>query len=165
MNYVHVYLRAILNKRKLVTPTNAVKMLVHTVHTTELWAPLFLSCLILFLTVMELLSCLTLCSSCSRSSFSSELHFISFCFSSSLAEAENNTIKQLISLMNCLHLSQLMFKRRKQSSVTFFVSDVGMNNSQSTRPRNGFFFFQDLEKQAQSCHRCWDSEKIQTRQI
>lgn len=118
-----------------------------------------------FLTVMELLSCLTLCSSCSRSSFRSELHFISFCFSSSLAEAQNNTIKQLISLMNCLPLSLLMFKRRKQSSVTFFVSNVGMNNSQSTRPRDGFFFFQDLKKQAQSCHRGRDSETMQTKQI
>lgn len=42
------------------------------------------------LTVMELLSCLTLSSSCSRSNFSSELHFISFCFSSSLAATKRD---------------------------------------------------------------------------
>lgn len=36
-------------------------------------------------TVMELLSCLTRCSSCSRSSRSSALHLMSFCFSSSFA--------------------------------------------------------------------------------
>lgn len=40
-----------------------------------------------------------------------------------------------------------------------------MNNSQRTRPGNGFFFFQDLERKAQSCHSGWDSEKIWGRQI
>lgn len=34
---------------------------------------------------MELLSCFTFCSSCSRSCFSSELHLSNFCFSSSFA--------------------------------------------------------------------------------
>lgn len=37
------------------------------------------------LTLIELLSCFTFCSSCSRSCFKSELHLSNFCFSSSLA--------------------------------------------------------------------------------
>lgn len=93
---VHTYRKFKKKKRKL-TPQTLLKSL-HmllknkTVHTATSYISSFvlLSCLILFLTVMELLSCLTLCSSCSRSSFSSELHFISFCFSSSLAEAKKN---------------------------------------------------------------------------
>lgn len=40
--------------------------------------------------------------------------------------------------------------------VTFFVSDVGMNDSQSTRPGDGFFFFQDLRRESQSCN--WGSD-------
>lgn len=46
------------------------------------------------LTVIELLSCLTFCSSCSLSCFKSELHLSSFCFSSSFAEKQS--IKQNI---------------------------------------------------------------------
>lgn len=37
------------------------------------------------LTLIELLSCFTFCSNCSRSCFKSELHLSSFCFSSSFA--------------------------------------------------------------------------------
>lgn len=40
-----------------------------------------------------------------------------------------------------------------------------MNNSQCTRPGNGFFFFQDLEREARSCHRGWDLENIWGRQF
>lgn len=40
-----------------------------------------------------------------------------------------------------------------------------MNNSQSTRPGNGFFFFQDLERETQSCHRSWGSAKIWGRRV
>lgn len=46
------------------------------------------------LTVIELLSCLTFCSSCSLSCFKSELHLSSFCFSSSFAAKQS--IKQKI---------------------------------------------------------------------
>lgn len=51
-------------------------------ETTRLQRP---TAVTMELTVIELLSCLTPCSNCSRSSFSSALHLISFCFSSSLA--------------------------------------------------------------------------------
>lgn len=40
----------------------------------------------------------------------------------------------------------------KERNITFFVSDVGMNNSQRSGPGNGFFFFQDLQQESQSCH-------------
>ena len=95
-----------------------------------------------FPTVMELLSCLTLCSSCSRSSFSSELHFISFCFSSSLARKHTPTLLSPLSV--CHQQSQ-----EEESRITFFVSDVGMNNSQRSRPGNGFLFLQDLQQNTQ----------------
>lgn len=93
------------------------------------------------LTVMELLSCLTLCSSCSRSTFSSELHFISFCFSSSLAETERDDTAGQVMLAPGPGL------RGDNKNLTFFVGDVGMDYSQGSRPGNGFFFLQDLESQ------------------
>lgn len=43
----------------------------------------------MWLTLIELLSSFTFCSSCSRSCFKSELHLSSFCFSSSFAGGEN----------------------------------------------------------------------------
>lgn len=40
-----------------------------------------------------------------------------------------------------------------ESKITFFVSDVGMNNSQCSRPGNGFFFFQDLQQEEELSQR------------
>lgn len=100
----------------------------------------------LVLTVMELLSCLTLCSSCSRSSFSSELHFISFCFSSSLATKHTQCSRH----RRLFAASRIKTKERE---ITFFVSDVGMDNSQRSGPGNGFFFFQNLQRETRSCHK------------
>lgn len=108
------------------------------------------------LTVMELLSCFTLCSKCSRSSFSSELHLISFCFSSSLAKSQNrNTVS-----VSCFVSGDAWQKKKHESSEgTFFVSDVGMDNSQGAGPGNGFFFLQDLQTEALRCHTGWGTEK------